>query len=117
MRTIRLSPDIRTKMARTLAKFLKEREQVEIKHTVANQAVAALLGMNEHSLAAAIRQPGGVELVVDESTAPKIFDLTTSTTSAPVPDYQECLEGVIKFVNRPEVGSFTIGMTGANLAK
>jgi hypothetical protein len=95
MRTIHLSTDTRTKMARTLAKFLKEREQVEIKHSVANQAVAALLGMNEHSLAAAIRRPGGVELVIDEPGAPRISDPATSTKSAPVPDYQECLKRVI----------------------
>jgi hypothetical protein len=47
-------------MARTLAKFLKERAQVEIKHSLANQAVAALLGLNEHSLAAAIRRQDGI---------------------------------------------------------
>jgi hypothetical protein len=117
MRTIRLSSDNRTKMARTLANFLKEHAQVDIKHTVAIRAIAALLGMNEHSLAAAIRQPGGVELVFDEPGGPRIGDPTTSTTRAPVSDYQECLKRVIEFVNIPEVASFKIGMTGPNLAK
>lgn len=68
MRTIELSTDNRAKMARTLATFLKERGQIEIKHSVANQAVAALLGLNEHSLASAIREPGGVILAIDKST-------------------------------------------------
>jgi hypothetical protein len=118
MRTIHLSTDTRTKMARTLAKFLKERERVEIKHSVANQAVAVMLGMNEHSLAATIREPGGVKLLIDEPAAPRLAASTTSTTSgAPIPDYGECLKRVIEFVNRPEVASFTIGMTGPNLAK
>jgi hypothetical protein len=56
-------------------------------------------------------------LVIDEPAAPRISDPATSTTSAPVPDYQEYLKRVIEFVNRPEVASFTIGMTGPNLAK
>jgi len=43
----------RTKLARSLTKFLKE-NNVEIKHTLANKAIATLLGFNEHSLAAAI---------------------------------------------------------------
>jgi hypothetical protein len=68
MRTIHISANVRINMARNLSKFLKERAQVEIKHSLANQAVAALLGLNEHSLAAAIRAPGGIGLAIDEDT-------------------------------------------------
>src|SRR5260370_6700434 len=107
MRTIHLSTDTRTKMARTLAKFLKERAQVDIKHSVANQAIASLLGLNEHSLAAAIRDPGGAELVIEEGRL----------RIAGPPNYEECLERVLEFVKKPEVASFYIGMTWPNLAK
>ena len=70
MRTIHLSVETRTKMARALAAFLKERAQLEVKHTTANQAIAALFGLNEHSLANEIRENGGIELIADAGTKP-----------------------------------------------
>src|SRR5438477_2740006 len=67
MRKILVTPAIRTAWARTLVKFLKETANVDIKHTVANRAIAALFGFNEHSLAAVIRDPGGLELAIEQN--------------------------------------------------
>jgi hypothetical protein len=53
-------------MARALAAFLKERLQLEVKHVVANQAIAALFGLNEHSLANEIQRNGSIELLTEE---------------------------------------------------
>jgi CxxC motif-containing protein len=64
---INVSTDARIKMARTLARFLKEHADLEVKHTLANKAVAALFGLNEHSLAAAIKSKDGVQLEVEEN--------------------------------------------------
>jgi hypothetical protein len=64
MRTIQLTVETRTKMARALAAFLKDHQGFEIKHTTAIQAVAALFGLNEHSLAAHVRN-GGIEVRAD----------------------------------------------------
>lgn len=50
-----LTQKSRTSLARTLAKFFAENADIEIKHALANRAIAALFGHNEHSIAAAIR--------------------------------------------------------------
>jgi hypothetical protein len=67
MYILNISTDMRAQMARTLARFLKEQANLEVKHTLANKAVAALLGFNEHSLAAAIKSGTGVQLNIEET--------------------------------------------------
>ena len=72
LRTIHISTNARTNMARALERFLEQHAHVKIKHTLSIRAVAAMLGFNEHSLAAAIREPGGLALVIDETSPPEI---------------------------------------------
>jgi hypothetical protein len=62
MSFLSLSTKTRASMARRLASFLEEHAQVQIKHTLANKAIASIFGHNEHSLAAAIKQSGGVKI-------------------------------------------------------
>lgn len=62
MTFLNISPKLRAAMARRLASFLEEHAQVQIKHTLANKAIASIFGHNEHSLSAAIKQNGGVQI-------------------------------------------------------
>lgn len=62
MTFLNLSTKTRASMARRLASFLEEHSQVQIKHTLANKAIASIFDHNEHSLAAAIKQHGGVKI-------------------------------------------------------
>jgi hypothetical protein len=62
MTFLNLSTKTRAAMARRLASFLEEHTQVQIKHTLANKAIASIFGHNEHSLSAAIKQKGGVTI-------------------------------------------------------
>jgi len=62
MTFLNISPKLRAAMARRLAGFLEEHTQVQIKHTLANKAIASIFGHNEHSLSAAIKQNGGVKI-------------------------------------------------------
>jgi hypothetical protein len=55
MPNLDISIKTRTAMARNLAKFLNEHAKIEIKHTLANKAIAFIFGHNEHSLSALIK--------------------------------------------------------------
>ncbi len=63
-----LTQKTRTLMARSLASFLKDRGGVTIKHTLANAALAHVLGGNEHSLAAKLAA-GPVDLEITHDGA------------------------------------------------
>lgn len=62
MTFLSISVAARSAMARRLAGFLTENFNLEIKHTLANKAIAAIFGHNEHSLSASIKNQGGIEL-------------------------------------------------------
>ncbi|MFJ1470124.1 hypothetical protein [Massilia orientalis] len=62
MTFLNISSKTRASMARRLASFLEEHTRVQIQHTLANKAIAAIFGHNEHSLSAAIKQQGGIKL-------------------------------------------------------
>jgi hypothetical protein len=77
MLTIVLDQKTRTGWARSLSRFLRDRFAFELKHSHAVQAIAAMLGLNEHSLAAAIEGES-------PQTAPSERGVSTSE-AAPVP--------------------------------
>jgi len=62
MTFLNISTKMRASLARRLASFLEEHTQVQIQHTLANKAIASIFGHNEHSLSAAIKQHGGVNI-------------------------------------------------------
>jgi hypothetical protein len=66
MTFLNISVSARTSMARRLANFLTKNLAIEIKHSLANQALAAAFGHNEHSLAAAVKREGGIHLDTDK---------------------------------------------------
>lgn len=57
-------------MARNLARFLAG-AGFEIQHTQANKAIAAMLGMDEHALASAIKHGATAEMDTELSSAPE----------------------------------------------
>lgn len=61
MPTFDFSQKTRTAMARSLSKFLSS-AGLEIQHTLANKAIAAMLGMDEHALASTIKHGATVEM-------------------------------------------------------
>lgn len=69
MATFDFSQKTRTAMARNLAAFLSN-AGFEIQHTLANKAIAAMLGMDEHALASAIRRGATAEMDAELPAAP-----------------------------------------------
>jgi hypothetical protein len=61
MPTFDFSQKTRTAMARNLASFLSS-TGLEVQHTLANKAIAAMLGMDEHALASAIAHGATAEM-------------------------------------------------------
>jgi hypothetical protein len=59
METFILTDARRRQLAKALTKYLYDNHQIELKHTHANAAIAALFGYNEHSLAKALDKEKG----------------------------------------------------------
>lgn len=77
MSTFDFSQKTRTAMARNLARFLAG-AGLEIPHTQANKAIAAMLGMDEHALASAVKVGATAEMDANVTDIPAVHNCSVA---------------------------------------